>query len=366
MPDWKKPMTQTFEFYIVDPNTWADKSRLHNVKGCDIERDAETDTLGSATLDITGTLDECYVRVYLVTRQNGVEEKIPLATLLAQPPRVAFDGKVSELSIDAYTPLIELKENNPPLGFSLLKTDRSNPDNIHVTNIMDNVYRLTRENLRAPVVSIGDTSDLDFELKEDFVADPDDTWLSFNKDLMARAKYSYAIDEMGRILFAPDQDTASLQPVWTYEDDEESILYPEVTVNRDLFGIPNAIEVVYTRDNVTMSVRVVNDDPNSPTSTVKRGREILLRDTNPSIDGTPTEEILRQYAEQRLRDESTVEYTVSYKHAYCGTRLGDCIRLNYKRGGLTDIKAKIISQSIKCTKGTPVSEKAVFSQKLWG
>ena len=365
MPDWKKPMTQTFEFYVVDPNTWADKSRLTNIEGCTIDRDSDTDTLGSATLDIVGSLDECYVRVYLATRQNGVEEKTPLGTFLVQPPTTDFDGKVSRSSVDAYTPLIELKENNPPLGYSLLKTDRTNPNAIHVENIMDKAYLLTRENLRAPVVSIGDTSDSNLELKEDFVADPEDTWLTFIRDLMAKAKYSYSLDEMGRILFAPDQDTASLQPVWTYEDDAESILYPEVTVNRDLFGIPNAIEVVYTKDNVTMSVRVVNDDPNSPTSTVKRGREILIRDTSPSLDGAPTEEVLRQYAEQKLREASVVEYTVSYQHGYCGTRLGDCIRLNYETAGLSDIKAKIISQSIKCTQGTPVSEKAVFSQKLW-
>lgn len=28
MPDWKKSMQQTFEYYIVDPGTWKDKNRL--------------------------------------------------------------------------------------------------------------------------------------------------------------------------------------------------------------------------------------------------------------------------------------------------------------------------------------------------
>ena len=352
MPDWKKPMSQTYEFYAVDPVTWKDASRLTTVISCTIDMDSEVDTLGSAILDLTETIEECYVRVYLVTSQNGVTEKIPLGTFLVQTPTTDFDGKVTKYSVDAYTPLIELKENQPPLGYSLSKTD---------TNIMDAAYRLTREHARAPVSSI----DCDETLQVDYVADTDDTWMTFIRDLMKNAKYSYSLDEMGRILFAPDQDTASLQPVYTYEDDDDSILYPDISADRDLFGIPNVVEVTYTKDNVVMQVRVVNDDPNSPTSTVRRGREILQRDTSPAVDGTPTEETLRQYATQLLREASTLEYTVSYKHAYCGTRVGDCIRLNYKRAGLTDIKAKIISQSIKCTQGTPVSERAVFSQKLW-
>jgi hypothetical protein len=33
--------------------------------------------------------------------------------------------------------------------------------------------------------------------------------------------------------------------------------------------------------------------------------------------------------------------------------------------GLTGIKAKVVSQNIKCTPGCPVSEKAVFTNKLW-
>ena len=71
------------------------------------------------------------------------------------------------------------------------------------------------------------------------------------------------------------------------------------------------------------------------------------------------------YAEQLLRELSTLEYTVSYTHGYCPVRIGDCVRLNYERAGIIDVKAKIISQSIKCEAGCPVTEKAVFTKKLW-
>ena len=99
---------------------------------------------------------------------------------------------------------------------------------------------------------------------------------------------------------------------------------------------------------------------------MNRGREIVHRVTDPDMIGNPTNNQIQEYAEQLLRELSTLEYTLTYSHGYCPVRVGDCVRLNYTRAGLTDIKAKVISQSIKCEPGCPVSEKAVFTKKLWG
>jgi hypothetical protein len=206
----------------------------------------------------------------------------------------------------------------------------------------------------------------DILLHDDFVANINDTWITFNSDLIGKAKYRFDLDELGRILFAPKQNTESMQPVWTYDDGNSSILRPEVTMNHDLYGIPNVVEVVYSNGKVNYTARVVNDDPNSPISTVNRGRELTFRDTSPSLSGEPTYEQIDEYARQLLRDKSTVEYMLTYSHGYCGTRPGDCVRLNYSRAGLRDIKARIISQSIKCVTGCEVTEKAVYTTKLWG
>ena len=351
MVDWTASMQQSFEYYTVDPSTWKDVRMINMVRSCNIDRDSEADTLGSAAIDLDEMLGECYVRVYLITIQNGVREKHPLGTFLVQTPSTSFDGKVQTISADAYTPLIELKENMPPLGYSLLEGE----------NIMDAAYRIVRERARAPVVKTTNNE----KLYTDFVAETDETWLSFLSAMIANAKYTFALDELGRILFSPYQKTESLQPVWTYDDSNSSILYSDVSINRDLYGIPNVVEVLYSKGPEHYYARVVNDDPNSPVSTVTRGREIVHRVTDPSTLGDPTQNQINEYAEQLLKELSSVEYTVSYSHGYCPVRLGDCVRLNYKRAGLTDIKAKVISQSIKCEPGVPVSEKAIFTTKLW-
>lgn len=352
MPNWAESMQQTFEYYVVDPRTWKETKMLDNVKSCKISRDSNADTLGSATIDVTNSVGECYIRVYLITIQNGIRERYPLGTFLVQTPSSTFDGKVRSVTMDAYTPLLELKEKMPPFGYSILKGQ----------NIMAEAYKIVRENVRAPVVP-PICSD---KLSGDFVANTDDTWFSFVTDLMSNAKYSFDLDELGRILFSPNQDIASLQPVWTYDDGNSSILYPDISMSHDLYGIPNVVEVVYSKNSDHYYAKVVNDDPNSPTSTINRGREIIYRDTDPSISGEPTNEIIQERATQLLRSLSTIDYTVSYTHGYCPVRVGDCVRLNYSRAGITNVKAKVISQSIKCEPGTPVTEKAVFTAKLWG
>ena len=352
MADWLSSMQQTFEYYVVDPGTWKDVKLLDNVKSCNITRDTGTETLGSATINIDESVGECYIRVYLITIQNGVKEKHPLGTFLVQTPASSFNGKVREVSMDAYTPLLELKENQPPLGYSVLKDD----------NVMDIAYQLVEERARAPVVMTKCSTTLFY----DFVADPDDTWLSFLTDLISNAKYSFALDEMGRILFSPNQDTASLQPVWTYNDDNSSILLPDLSMDHDLYGIPNVVEVIYSSGGECYYSKVVNDDTNSPTSTVNRGREIVYRETDPDLIGDPTANQIQEYAEQLLRNLSSLEYTITYKHGYCPVRIGDCVRLNYRRAGLNNVKAKVISQTIDCKAGCTVTEKAVFTNKLWG
>ena len=81
--------------------------------------------------------------------------------------------------------------------------------------------------------------------------------------------------------------------------------------------------------------------------------------------GDPTKNQIDEYAEQLLRELSSIEYTVTYTHGYCPVRIGDCVRLNYARAGLNGVKAKVISQTITCEPGCPVTEKAVFTTKLW-
>lgn len=349
--DWSQSMSQRFEYYEVDPNTWKDKRLLEGITSTNINKDSDSSTLETADIEIIDTLGECYIRVYLIATQGEVTEKIPLGTYLVQTPSSNFDGKVKNVSMTAYSPLIELKENPVPLGYTLLKNE----------NIMENAYQITRTNCRAPVVQTSS----DKVLTENFVANTEDTYIDYVSDLIAQAKYKFDLDELGQILFSPIQKFETLQPVYTFNDDNSSILLPEVSLKHDIYGIPNVVEVVCTVNNEIYTSVVKNEDPNSPTSIQSRGRVITHRVTDPDLHGLPTKQQVDEYAEQLLSSLSSVEYTINFSHGYYPLRLGDCVRLNYKKAELNNVKAKIISQSIKCGTGCTVSTTATFTKNLW-
>lgn len=351
--DWKSSMQQTFEFFKVNPITWRDDVKLKNFKDASIIIDSTNETISYATFNGDNINGEMYVRIYMIAIQNRRTFRIPLGTFLIQTSSELFNGKVKDNSIDAYSPLTELKEKYPPIGFYIPNDE----------NLMMSAAEYTRQNLRAPVVQ-GDVSSKVESTGMVFVAGFDDDWLTFLSDLLNGAGFRFDIDPLGRIGFAPEQDAESLTPVWTYDDDNSSILYPEISVDRDLYGIPNVVEVLYSTSSDFYLATARNEDKNSPTSIPSRGREIVHRVTSPDLLMTRSQ--LDDYAKNLLKTLSSIEYTLSYKHGYCPVRVGDCVMLNYERAGLSGIKATVMSQSIECKSGCSVSETAKFTKNLWG
>ena len=352
MIDWTRSMSQTFDFFTVDPITWQNKTQVRTITSCRITSDLESDTLGSASIETTEDLGECYLRVYLKCSQDGVVESFPLGTYLVQSPGGTFDGRNKKYSIEAYTPLIELTEKYPQYGYSAQNG----------VNILDLAGVLVESHARAPVVRTSHSA----TLNGNFVAEYDnDTWLTFIKDLLGNAKYHFSLDEMGRIIFEPDQKVSTLKAVYTFNDDNSSLLYPEITQDRDLYGIPNVVEVLCSSGSGYILGVAENTDPNSAVSIPKRGRRIVHRENDPSTLINPSQSQANEYAQKVLEEMSSLECSLNYKHGYCGTRVGQCVRLNYKRAGIENVKAKIVSQTIDCTPGCCVTERAVYSSDYY-
>lgn len=352
--DWNSSMSRTFEFYTVIPGSWSADRKIDTIKSATITRDSSTSLLESATFETTETFDECYIRIYLVCVQNGETYKFCLGTFLVQSPSISFNGITQSISMTGYSPLLELDDNLPPFGLTTRKNQY----------IIANAKQYIEENCRVPVIAASTEDKLD----ENIVCGVDDSWLKYCKNLLSYGKHSITLDEMSRIKFEPDKTLDSMQASWEFNDDNSSILYPEVKVDKDIYGIPNVIELIYSSSNLFSKVVVENDNPNSPVSTVSRGRRVVYRDTSPSVTADNQSTLnsrLGALARTMLRNASTLTYTITYTHGYCPVRVGDCVRLNYTLAGLQDVRALVTSQTITCEPGCPVEETAIYTKNLW-
>lgn len=176
MLDWTQTMSQSYRFYKVDPVTWMDGQELNQISDCSINWDSTSSTLGSASITTSEILEECYIRTYMVAIQNGVKETIPIGTFLYQMPSNDYDGKCQTIKMNGYTPLMELKEKSPSIGYTIKKG----------TNYMTLASELTAKNTRAPVITVETAS----TLSSNFTAGTDDTWLTYLRDLIATDHYT--------------------------------------------------------------------------------------------------------------------------------------------------------------------------------
>lgn len=368
--DWTKSMKQTYEFYIVNPVNGNNIKKLDTVISASVSRDITSDTQISGSIEYDGELDEEYVRIYLVAEQCDEIEKIPLITMLCQTPSTSFNGKRKTTSITGYSPLIELQNVYPPLGYTIPSTTMD--PNINLGELIPNICE---DNCRMKVLSMPNDENMvkitRQVLAQAYASDPSRSWFELVQDLLRMVSYKARVDELGKIFFEKYQNIAMMAPRYTFDTSNSSILSSDISIDRDLYGVPNVIEVIVTLlDGTTITAVAINDDKNSAASTVSRGRKVVKRVINPEDLGkiaNSQEGLTRinDYAKDLLEQASTLEYKISYKHGYCGNNIGDCVRINYPQAGINNEKAYVISQKIDCKTGCTVEETAILTKKLF-
>lgn len=115
-----------------------------------------------------------------------------------------------------------------------------------------------------------------------------------------------------------------------YENDRRSVLYPEWSKTTDLYEAYNVfVKVVSSPDYPEpMVARAVNNDPNSPISTVQRGRQIVDPDTE--IDNIASQTALQEYVNNLMERSKLSTEEVSFQTANLPThKIRDVISLKY-------------------------------------
>lgn len=106
--------------------------------------------------------------------------------------------------------------------------------------------------------------------------EPGTSKLHVINDLLDMINYqSLSFDEEGVAVVAPYRSPSERAEEYSYLDDQNGLVVPEMSQRLDLFSVPNKwVLVVSEPDQPALTSTYINVDPASPTSTVRRGRTI--------------------------------------------------------------------------------------------
>jgi hypothetical protein len=120
---------------------------------------------------------------------------------------------------------------------------------------------------------------------------------------------------------------------YTYKDDELSIIYPGMEEELDLFNVPNKWVVVCSNAEQSLMSSYTNSNPNSPTSTVNRGRTIVdYREVTDIADQQSLDAYVQRIAFEasQVYGKLTFETAIMPHHDYM-----DVLQIEYSSLGIS-------------------------------
>lgn len=325
--DWSKGFESTYYCTIVDPVSWRDIDRF-DITGGQISRNTEN-LIESASIDcVRYDLGEQWVRIWMDTRQNGATEHIALFTGLATSPIDNAEGNLIKNSLSCYSVLKPCDDILLPRGWYA-------PSESGVGVIKDLLKT------PAPVVIDDDIP----KLAHNIIAEARETNLTMLRKILLAMDLRIRITGNGEIQIKKQ----ATEPSAEFGVGNDCI-EPVFTKEYDWYKCPNVYRAVSGNDSVT----VVDDNPDSPLSTVNRGREIWKEEDSCDFN---TGETLYEYALRRLKEEQMVAKKISYSRRFNpDIYVTDLVNIKYSQ---FDGLYLVTSQSIELGYGARTTEGAV-------
>lgn len=333
--DWTKGISASYYMSIVDSATWRDIQRIE-ITGGSIKRQS-TGLMESADVDCVryqqGT--ERWIRVWLdATQSGGGSSHEPLFTGLACAPDRDIDGVLETNRVQCYSVLKPANDVLLPRGWYA-------PAGVPGDQIIRELLEVTP----APVQVDGIAP----ALASHVVAEDGETRLSMAQKILTAINWRMRLDGYGTITLQP----VTGEPVETLGALDNDVIETKLKVSADWYDCPNVFRAI--DGNVTGIAR--DDDPNSPLSTVRRGREVWAEDTSCDLADNETVE---EYAIRMLRQLQKYEREVSYDRRYLpDLTVGDCVRLRYPAQDIEG-RYRIESQSITIGYGARTAESVAY------
>ena len=331
--EWNEGFSSIYYCTLIDAVSWRDLTRFELTAGSVTKT---TDSLmESADLSLTDlpAQGEAWIRVYLDARQNDTGAHEAVFTGLMSVPAVNWDGNRHSYNVECYSVL-------KPADDILLQRGWYAPAG-------SDGARLAAELLGvgAAPVEYEDTSPI---LNSSIIAEDGESNLSMAWKIIEAIGWRIRISGSGSIRICPK----SSDPVATLDALENDCVELAVTDTRDMFSCPNVFRATY--NELTAVAR--DEDPNSPLSTVSRGREVWKEEKNCALNSG---ESIGEYALRRLKEEQSPARTISYTRRYHPEILpGDAIRMHYPAQNVDGL-FRVTEQQIDLGYGARTSEGAI-------
>lgn len=330
--DFTKGYSSSYRIVKVDAASWTETEAINRVTSVSITHDIDSKAprVDSADLEVDSMpMGECYVRVYMDCRQNGSRTSVPLGTFLLESTGSEGGAFSTWSTAEMWSVLKPADERILPVGWHAQKGVSS----------VAKAAELISECCEAPVIY----DDGGPSLADNVVAEDDESYLKMAWTLLDD-DWVIVPDGYGRIRIFKDSEIHAIEP---------SEIIGTISEDWDLADIPNTITVTEKERTATAT----NNDPDSPTSTVARGRII-------NGDGSgrrKSNETLNMFARRLLKEQSKVTRTASYKREYRTDILcGSFVTLPNKEGVW-----RVITQSVDCKAGATVEETVERIEETW-
>lgn len=331
--DWNRGFKYDCFACYVDRNTWRDMERIE-IKDGQIVR-SQSSLIESADVETNEEFNgEKWIRLYMDAEQDGATERVALFTGLAVAPTKDTTWGKSHPSLEIYSVLKPAEDVLLPRGYFI-------PAGMNGGYIIKNLLDATP----APVEIVGDTPDL----QDTIIAEQNENHLTMVEKVLKAINRRIRIAGDGTVQIAEK----AIDPATYYDALDNDGVEPHVSMTHDWFFCPNVFRAISDDQSVT----VYDDREDSALSTVNRGREVWMEESNCNLN---IGEGLRAYAQRRLREEQSIGYEVSYSRRFNpDITISDLVSLYYPGSGL-DGNYMVTSQRISLGKGCRTEEQVEY------
>lgn len=311
--------TVDFKYELLD-NRNRFKKNLDNIISCSIEnstlaqikRTARIDMYEDDDIDYLTDRIKPYMRLWIPKERKPSPRNVflghaqpsqeniknesgwidfPLGVFqLVSPTRKETESGIIR-EIDAYDGLVILRDNLLPYRLAI-EEGETGPGTVE-----SELEELGIEHINIPLTSRELTRTIEFE--------PGLNRLTIYNDLLRQANYStLSVDLNGYFNAFPYVNPSRQEPLYSYKTDGKSVIFQGAEEELDMFNVANQFVVVKTNeDEPPLTAIYTNVNPESPTSTVRRG---LVKTDYREIDDISSQNALEDYVERIAFEASQV------------------------------------------------------------